>query len=205
MKILVICCEGASGSSLSAEDQIFGIAKSILPSSCRFVQIEHTLNIWKFRKSMCRALETPSDAVIVIGKSQGADRAITWLNGHPARLSGESIALISIDPHHWLIDTARDRLGLDARVRTLDHVCIYSDNIYQTLHTPTGYRVDGAQNICVEADHWTIPHHEVVRKSIQEAYRQITIAAEYASARRAKQARRLAETIRDLAAEISKS
>jgi hypothetical protein len=156
---------------------------------------------------MNRALEEPADAVIVIGKSQGADRAITYFNSRGWILRDISVTLVTIDPHHWLIDTARDRLGLDARERTLNHTeCyLYAVNIYQTRHTPTGYIVDDARNINVDADHWTIPHHKVVRTSILSAYRQSVIAADYASAKREKQALRLANAISDLAVEIAKS
>jgi hypothetical protein len=177
-RIRVICCEGASGSSMSYEDQIYGIAKTLLPrSACVFKQIEHSWIKSRFKRNLRKAFFNKDDAcdrVLIIAKSQGADRALSFCNRKDIFSRGP-IALVTVDPHHWFKDTVRDLVGAKQRIEKLNNAekFVFAANIYQQIKTPTGYAVRGMSNtmLTMGADHWSIPHAREVERSISAAYK----------------------------------
>jgi len=162
----VLVCDGASASSRDSAHRVAGIVRGVLYDKRHDIcihEIERTLLDRKTDKELGRFLRNVSHPeLLIVCKSQGADRVIRHLNKN--KYPDLVIRVIAIDPHHWADGVRRlfKRPGL-AIAGGIN--CV---NYYQLNEWPKGCKIDGALNLQLEnVNHWNIIFHKSIKRAIR--------------------------------------
>lgn len=156
-KISVLIIEGASASSMRKSERTASILQGYLTAEHN-VEVTVIPRSWAKTKCFNAILDffkTANRRVLVVGKSQGGDRLLQWLNEFDHIAKSRDIRVLTIDPRNW------SDPGISRRLPNMQGI-----NVYQRRSAIKGYLVNGAQNFLIDSDQ--VNHFNIVRSQTVE-------------------------------------